>query len=267
MMIEVFLLGGCVAYSRIEQVAFVAVGPGGWCLVAMTLLLLLGLAELDLHRLWEALSPIPGPSASAARSAPRAGLACLECEALVVDAQPGDHCPRCHAILHPRKPHAVQRTAALALCGLLLYFPANLLPVLTLERLGHAERRTILGGVRELAASGLWPLALLVFVASIVIPLAKLLVLGTNLWLLGRGSARALVLRTRLHRAVDAVGRWSNIDIFMLSLLVSLVQFGALTHVRAEDGATAFAAVVIVTMLAARVFDPRLMWDAAGTPR
>ncbi|HTV50255.1 MAG TPA: paraquat-inducible protein A [Steroidobacteraceae bacterium] len=284
MMIEVFLLGGCVAYSRIEQVAYVSVGVAGWCLIATTLLLLLALAELDNQTLWQALpaaQAAPGlgalrrgrahataRSGSLVRLAARPGeLACLVCDALVRGTRPGEHCPRCGSVLHVRKPHSVQRTAALALCGLLLYFPANLLPVLSLERLGHTEPSTILGGVRELAEIGLWPLAVLVFTASIVIPLAKLLVLGLNLWLLRRRSGRWLVMRTRLHRVVDAVGRWSNIDIFMLSLLVALVQFGNLTHVRAEPGATAFAAVVVLTMLAAKSFDPRLMWDVARVPR
>jgi paraquat-inducible protein A len=150
------------------------------------------------------------------------------------------------------------------LCGFLLYIPANLLPVLTIERYGQVQTNTIMGGVQELMRSGLWPLAAIVFAASIVIPLAKLCGLSWMLLLTRRRSARFLRARTRLYRAIDVVGRWSNIDVFMISLLVALVQFGALTHVQAQPGALAFAAVVIVTMVAVKSFDARLMWDAAG---
>ena len=125
------------------------------------------------------------------------------------------------------------------------------------------QASTILGGVSELARDGLWPLATIVFTASILIPLAKLAALSWNLVLTRRRSARFLVARTHVHRAIDLIGRWSNIDVFMVSILLALVQFGALTSVRVDPGMIAFAAVVIVTMIAVKCFDSRLMWDAA----
>lgn len=269
-MIEVYLLGACVAYSRIEKVAFVSVDTGGWCLVAAAILLLVADAILDERAVWAAL-PIRGPSArdraarrgAGSHAALRASAACTICELAAPGEREGDRCPRCGARVAARKRASLERTTALVACGFLLFIPANLLPVLTIERLGREQASTILGGVFELARDGLWPLAVIVFTASIAVPLAKLAALSWNLVLTRRGSARFLVARTHLHRAIDLIGRWSNIDVFMVSILLALVQFGALTRVRVERGMIAFAAVVIVTMVAAKCFDSRLMWDAA----
>jgi len=275
-MIEVYLLGACVAYSRIEKVAFVSVGTGGWCLLAAAILLLLADALLDERAVWAAL-PIRGPSArnrrappgtrmpALARAAPGTtqAAACNVCELAAPGEREGDRCPRCGARVAARKRASLERTTALVACGFLLFVPANLLPVLTIDRFGHEQASTILGGVFELARDGLWPLAAIVFTASIFIPLAKLTALSWNLVLTRRRSARFLVARTHLHRAIDLIGRWSNIDVFMVSILLALVQFGALTRVRVDPGMIAFAAVVIVTMIAVKCFDSRLMWDAA----
>lgn len=145
--------------------------------------------------------------------------------------------------------------------GFVLYIPANTLPVLTTVRFGREEHNTILSGVLELIQNDLWPLAIIVFTASIVLPLIKLFGLTWMLIATRRESSRFLVGRTRLYRSIDTVGRWSNIDIFSVSVLVALLQFGTLTAVHVGAGLVAFAAVVIVTMLATMVFDPRLMWD------
>jgi paraquat-inducible protein A len=260
-MMEVYLIGACVAYSRLDQVAHVTIGPAGWSLAAAALLTLLALAELDERTVWEAFPCAPGVE-HRGTGAPRRSIACRVCDLLARDVREGDRCPRCRALLEVRKHRSVQRTAALVITGFLLYIPANLLPVLAVERYGRDEPNTILGGVVELAHNGLWPLAAIVFGASIVIPLVKLCALSWNLFLTSRGSPRLLVARTRLHRWVDLIGRWSNIDVFTVSLLVALVQFGTLERVRPESGVVAFAAVVVVTMIAARSFDTRLMWDA-----
>jgi paraquat-inducible protein A len=257
MMVEVYLVGCCVAYSRLEKIAFVNVGLGGWCLMAAAFALLLFSAKLDERRVWDALAPrrplAPGTAA----------INCIACDLPVPEAHAGERCPRCDAVLHDRKPYALHRTTALVVAGFLLLIPANLLPILTIEQLGSIDPNTILGGIRELVRAGLWPLAVLVFAASIVVPLMKLFGLTWMLLLTHQRSDRYLVGRTRLYRVIDLIGRWSNIDIFMLSILVALVQFGVLSQVRAEYGALAFAAVVVLTMIASRAFDSRLMWDAA----
>jgi paraquat-inducible protein A len=147
-----------------------------------------------------------------------------------------------------------------------LYIPAILLPVTILDGAGGTEEHTIMSGVFELIHNKLWPLAVLVFVASIVLPLTKLLGLTWMLIEVQLRSRRLLRTRTGLYRVIDTIGRWSNIDVFMGAVLASLLQFGVLTTVRADTGLIAFAAVVVITMIATETFDPKLMWDAAGEP-
>ncbi len=262
-MIEVYLLGACVAYTRIEKIALVTVGSGGWCLLATAMLLFVADIALDDGSVWAALPYRAGPAATLPRRAERRLPSCSVCDLPAPQARPGERCPRCHARLTVRKADSIQRTWALVLTGFILFVPANLFPVLTIERFRHEEPNTILGGVLELARYGLWPLAAIVFTASIAIPLAKLCGLSWNLFMTQRRSAHLLGGRTRLHRVIERIGRWSNIDVFMVSILVALVQFGEITRVRAENGMIAFAAVVIVTMIASKSFDSRLMWDAA----
>lgn len=159
----------------------------------------------------------------------------------------------------------MRRTAAFVIAGYLLYIPANTLPVLTIVRFGREDPNTILSGVMELIHNHLWPLAVIVFAASIVLPLIKLFGLTWMLIATRVKSRQLLVARTRLYRTIDLVGRWSNIDVFMVSVLVAILQFGALTAVHAGDGLVAFAAVVVITMIATVFFDSRLMWDTGQT--
>jgi paraquat-inducible protein A len=259
-MIEVYLVGCCVAYTRLQSIGSVGVGTGGWCLLAATTAAVLATLKLDEQSVWDALPP------HGAQTIGKQAISCETCE-LMIDARHEHHpCPRCGATLHRRKPDTIQRTFALVITGYLLYVPANLIPVLSVERFGHPDPSTILSGVHELITNGLWPLAIIVFTASIVVPLVKLFGLTLMLVMTRLRSRRGLVFRTRLFRFIDRIGRWSNIDLFMISILVALVQFGALTSVRPEPGAIAFAAVVIITMMASRNFDARVMWDAASKP-
>jgi paraquat-inducible protein A len=270
MMVEIFLVGCFVAYSRLRLVVGVHVLEGGWSLMLATLALLLALTQLDERTVWEALPLRRGRrysrwSASwhaAGRRNPGRAIACTACELLVTDAHPGGACPRCAAALHDRKPFAFRATAALVAAAFLLYIPANALPVLTLISFGHEQSNTIITGVLELVRNQLWPLALIVFLASIVVPLLKLCGLTWMLLATFQGSRRALIARTRLYRLIDTVGSWSNIDVFVAAMLVALLQFGVIAQARAGAGLTAFSAVVILTMIATRTFDTRLMWDA-----
>ncbi|HEY4771711.1 MAG TPA: PqiA/YebS family transporter subunit [Steroidobacteraceae bacterium] len=257
MMVEVYLVGCCVAYSRLQKIAFVNVELGGWCLMASAFALLLFTARFDARRVWDALRPRRALAIGAET------INCIVCELPVPQAHEGERCPRCEAVLHYRKPLALDRTAALVIAGYVLLLPANLLPILTIEQLGSITPNTILRGIRELIRADLWPLAVVVFTASFIVPLLKLFALTWMLLATRWHSDRHLVGRTRLYRAIDLIGRWSNIDVFMLSILVALVQFGFLSEVRASYGAPAFAAVVVLTMIASRAFDSRLMWDAA----
>ncbi len=200
-------------------------------------------------------------------TAARAGLlVCHACH-LVASGKSiprGGHgfCPRCGAALHPRKPNSLARTWALTLAAYILYIPANLLPVMTVVMSGRGEPDTILSGVKELIEGGMWPLALLVFFASITVPVLKLLVLTYLLISVGRKSRWRPRERTALYRLTESVGRWSMIDIFVISILVALVKVGSLATIEAGAGALAFSGVVVITMFAAMSFDPRLIWDA-----
>ncbi|MDB6007869.1 MAG: paraquat-inducible protein [Gammaproteobacteria bacterium] len=256
MMIEVYLVGCFVAYSRIKVVSTIEIGLGGWCLLGASLVFLLALTQLDARTVWEAL-PV-----KAAAGKGQETIACTVCDLVVTGTEEGGDCPRCAATLHVRKPDAFRRTTALVITGFLLYVPANFIPVLTTVRLGRADENTILSGVIELVHNDLWPLAIIVFSASIILPLLKLCGLTWMLIATHLRSRRLLVGRTRFYRMIDLVGRWSNIDVFAVSVLIAALRFGALTEVHAGNGLVAFAAVVIVTMVATSVFDTRLMWDA-----
>ena len=255
-MLEVYLVGCCVAYSRLQTIGTTQVEVGGWCLLGATAAMFLLSLSLDERSIWNAMRP---------RMEPPGDGPMIDCDTcgLVLDARrEHSHCPRCAGILRRRKPYSMGNTLALVLTGYLLYVPANLLPMIRIERFGRNEPNTILSGVRALIAANLWPLAVIVFTASILVPLIKLVGLSAMLTFTRWHSRRWLIGRTRLYRFIDAIGRWSSIDLFMISILVALVQFGTLTSVRPGEGAVAFAAVVIVTMLASRSFDPRIMWDA-----
>jgi paraquat-inducible protein A len=266
-MVEIFLLGLFVAYVRLSGIAHIDLGPAILALAALSVTLLAADILLDQHAVWEALDAQKPPDAP---TPPGAGLlgatlhlmGCDTCR-LVTRGREGALCPRCGFALHHRKPHSLSRTWALVLAALILYIPANRYPFLTVIRFGAGEPSTILAGVRELMAIGEWPLALLVFFASITVPVLKLagLILLLTTTMMGARIHRRD--RTSLYRVLDAVGRWSMIDVFMESILVALVQFGTVVTVVPGPGAIAFAAVVILTMFAARTFDPRLIWDRA----
>ncbi|WP_028081858.1 paraquat-inducible protein A [Solimonas soli] len=199
------------------------------------------------------------------RTATAMGL--LPCEAcgLVCRAPPPGApalcCPRCEAPLHRRKPDSYRRSWAFLLASMLLYIPANALPIMQTSTLVYDENNTILGGVRVLWVGGSWDLAIIVFVASICVPLLKMVALTVLLLSARRHSKWRQVERARLYRLVEFVGQWSMLDVFVVALLVALVNFQSVAEVRAGPGLIAFGAVVVLTMLASMSFDPRLIWD------
>jgi paraquat-inducible protein A len=262
-MIEVYLLGVFVAYVKLQVLVFIELGPALYALGALLLAMIVADIKLDSQFIWEEMDR-RGITHTTLVAPGRRVIGCDTC-GLVCDA--GDErCPRCSYRLHHRKPNSIARTWALGVAAAMLYLPANLYPVLTVVRLGAGQPSTILGGAEELLDAGQWPLALLVFVASIAVPILKLTGLAFLLISVRVRQCGHLRDRTVLFRVIDFIGRWSMIDIFMASILVALVQFGSLVTINANVGAIAFASVVILTMFAARTFDPRLMWDAAGAP-
>lgn len=170
-------------------------------------------------------------------------------------------CPRCEASLHRRKPNSVARTWSLLVAALILYFPANMLPIMTVISFGQAQTDTIISGVTHLLTAGMWPIALLVFFASIIVPISKLVILAYLLISVRLKLQWRPLDRTRLYRITETIGRWSMVDIYVIAILIALVKLDALATVEPGPGAIFFAAVVVVTILAARAFDPRLIWD------
>jgi paraquat-inducible protein A len=200
-------------------------------------------------------------NAFAPQSAAREGFALCHACGLVA---PVDHhrCPRCTARLHLRNRESLQRTIALTLGALILYFPANLLPILRVESFLGTQENTIVGGVIEFWREGDYPVAIIIFVASVVIPVLKLLSIGVLCY--AAASGRWPSPMTRLYRVTEFIGRWSMVDVFVVAILVGLVQLGSTISIHPGAAAVSFAAVVILTMLAANTFDPRLIWDAAA---
>ena len=255
---DVFVMGAFVAYTRLQAVARVDIATGGWSFLVFSFAVTVVRVVLDQHYVWEQILPDPklNPGTDS--------LLCPDC-AMAIDARhEGQPCPRCGVRVHERKPESMARCAALVMAAYALYIPANILPVLSTVRFGKAENHTIFGGAIELVQAGMWPLALIVFMASIFVPVLKLIGLTWFMLAIRTRTNAHLRGRTRLYRVIAAIGRWSNIDVFMIGLLTALVSFGNLTTIEAQPGAIAFAAVVIITMFASHAFDARLMWDAAG---
>ncbi len=173
---------------------------------------------------------------------------------------PAPHCQRCGFVLHGRKQRSLQRTSAWLITAVLLYIPANLLPVMGTASVLGRDNHTLVGGIHELWLAGSWELALIVFIASIAVPLIKIVALGLLAISAQRQSTWRQRERAALYRAVETVGHWSMLDVFVVVLLVGMVRFGVLASVEPEVGLLAFGGVVLATMLAAASFDPRLIW-------
>jgi paraquat-inducible protein A len=202
------------------------------------------------------------------RSAASQGLiGCEACALLVrpVHADEPGHCPRCGAELEFRRARSVQTTWALVIAAAVCYLPANMLPVMVSSTLAGDEDDTILSGVIYLYTSGSWPLALIVLVASVMVPIGKLLALGYVLVSIQAGKAVGQLERTRLFRIVHIIGKWSMLDVFVVTFTVALVQLKPLMAVMPGEGVLFFAAVVVLTMIAAESLDPRLIWDDEQT--
>jgi paraquat-inducible protein A len=176
-------------------------------------------------------------------------------------------CRRCGSTLHFRKPGSIQRTWALLIAAYVLYLPANLLPIMETRSLFGAQKDTIMSGVVYLWSSGSWVLATVVFIASIAVPLLKLVSLTVLVVSVQRRSHRQPLQRTKLYRFLELIGRWSMLDVYVVTLLVALVQVPTLATVMPAVGVVAFAAVVVLSLLATMAFEPRLIWDAVDYPR
>jgi paraquat-inducible protein A len=192
------------------------------------------------------------------------GMVCRRCERTQC---PEQSCPRCGSHLQPRKTNSIARTWALLIAAMILYVPANVIPIMRTVSLLSADDNTILTGVVQLWQAGSWDLAIIVFVASIMVPMLKFFALGLLLVSVQRHSSRNKEQRTRLYQLVELVGYWSMLDVFVVALLTGMVHFGLLAQVVPLPGVIWFGLMVVLTMLASMSFDPRLIWDNASTAR
>jgi paraquat-inducible protein A len=201
------------------------------------------------------------------RSAARLGFVlCGACGLLSKYADPAEpgYCPRCGKALEVRRRQTIQRTWALLIAAAICYIPANLMPVMNTTMPAYAEKDTIMNGVILLYTSGSWPLALIVLIASVIIPLAKIVTLAYLLVTIQFRQPESQRERIRIYRFVEIIGRWSMLDVFVVTFVVALVQLQPLMSVEPGAGVIFFAAVVVLTMFAAEQFDPRLIWDSPG---
>lgn len=253
---DVFLFGAAIGYSRVAVMVPVTIGPGGWSLIAAAGLTMITRASIDRVSIWRRIHRPDSPE-----SGPR--IACIQCDLVLPARFLGQRCPRCAARLRRRKPFAIMEATALIVAAYPLYLVANYYPMSLQDVFGSVSHQTITYGVLALINAGFWPLAGIIFFASIFIPLAKLIGMSWLLWSAHRGSTNRLILKARLYRFIEAVGRWSNVDIFTIVIFLPIMQIAGLVSVSAGSGAPAFLAVIVLTMVAVRLFDPRLLWDHA----
>jgi paraquat-inducible protein A len=192
-------------------------------------------------------------------------VSCHDCHLLSRWPQPAPgqsaFCPRCGATLHQRRPNSIAYTWALVIAAMIFYIPANVLPMTVTSALGATQADTIMSGVIYFIHSGSWEIAMVIFVASIFVPFMKFMVLIYLLLSVQFKSIKRPKDRTRLYQLTEAIGRWSMLDIYVVTILIALVKLGILADIEAGPAVIYFAAVVVVTMLAAESFDPRLIWD------
>ena len=260
-MMEVFLLGILVSMIKLSKMAVIVPGVALWAYVALIGVLMAAFSGLNPHEVWRRL-PLDTEAGNATPEALMSATSHLTCHSCLLTVPSGFcTCPRCGDTLHSRKPKSLQRTLALVLAATILYIPANVLPITVTRFLGAEQADTIMSGVLFFMFSGSWHIALVIFVASVLIPLTKLLILIYLLisvkWKV-RLNPKA---RTRLYRMTEAVGRWSMVDVYVVTVLVALVQLDPFATITAGPGVLYFAAVVVITMFAAESFDPRLLWD------
>ena len=258
-MADVFLLAFWIAYARLAATVTVIVGPGALCFMAAGLLTLLCRATLDKKAVWRLIMPQPKVRLE------QPTLSCESCDLLVSADEAGRPCPRCSRRLETRKRNAVSRAAAFTVAGIVCYAPANLLPFATIPINLQPTAYNIIGGVHDLIGAQLYLLAGLVFLASFLIPILKLTAMAWFIYSVRAHATGRLVLKTRLYQIVEEIGRWSMVDPLTVAAFVPVVRFNALLTARAEAAAPFFTGVVVLTVIATKSFDPRLMWDVSET--
>ncbi|WP_147280423.1 membrane integrity lipid transport subunit YebS [Yersinia wautersii] len=258
-MLDIYLIGMVVACIKVKEYADIMPGTGLVAYLALTLLSILTLVHLNLEQLWERFYPQeqpPGPQETL--------RVCLSCH---YTGHPDSHgrCPRCHTPLRHRRRHSLQKTWAALIAAIVLLLPANLLPISIVYANGARIEDTIFSGVVSLASSGNFPIAAVVFIASVLVPFTKVIVLITLLLSIHLKTQHSLKTRMRLLRLITWIGRWSMLDLFVIALMMSLINRDQLFSFTMGPAAFYFGSSVILTILAVEWLDSRLIWDAYAT--
>jgi len=259
-MLEIFLVGVAVASLKLGNFADIVIGPGLFAFIGLVFTLIASNLYLSREDIWDWLQH----ENFFAKDEDESLVACHCCEAHIGASvlEINQQCPRCGTQIHLHHPQSIQKTSALLIAAVVLYIPSNLLPIMTTTHLGQKSTDTLFSGVVHLIQSGDIPIALVVFFASIVVPIAKLIVMTYLLWNVSVNFTGDPKKMARLYRITEFVGRWSMIDVFVVTTLVALVQFGLLANIEPGGALLCFASVVVLTMLSAETFDPKLIWDA-----
>jgi paraquat-inducible protein A len=170
-------------------------------------------------------------------------------------------CMRCYGVFYPRKPYSLQYTLAWNIAALIAFIPANIYPIMILSSMGIAEPNTILSGIGEFIDYGLYPIAIIIFTASIIVPLIKIIGLFLLVYRVHTGVRLRPDKHSKFYHALEFLGPWSMLDVFVVALLVAVVELGFVTSVAAGPAINYFSLTVVFTMIAANSFDPRLLWD------
>ncbi len=266
-MIEIYLLGIVVSLIKVHDIASIEYGLGFFCFIALVILSIATSIATDKNLFWTQLGEnsdaitIPDEAVGRTTAAQQGLLTCNHCNLLTKKTAEKSRCPRCNAQLHTRKHHSLERTWALLITSLLLIVPANVLPIMQVDFLGFPDSSTILDGIVHFFKEGSYGIGLIIFLASILVPLFKIIGLFILLVTIHRKKNRFLKQKTKMFHFIAFIGRWSMLDIFVIALLTVLVDFGLFTSIHTAPGASFFCVVVVSTMMAAIVFDPRIMWD------
>ena len=276
-MTDVFLVGVLITIVKMSHTAVVTLNPGFFCFIGLVLTTIIAQTVIDSQLFWSLMEKNQEPllhemSAKAMPTAESVAienfLLCQSCHKLL----PADytattglhHCPRCGHSLHPRKENSINRTWALILTACILTIPANLLPIMEVEHFGVPDRSTIMDGILYFFREGSYGISLVILIASILVPLFKIIGLAIILLSIHFRWRSWLRHKAIMFRYIEFIGRWSMLDIFVITLLCSLTQFGFLSTISAAPAAFYFTGVVLSTMFAALSFDPRLLWDAVA---
>ncbi|MBA3012705.1 MAG: paraquat-inducible protein A [Proteobacteria bacterium] len=268
-LVSVFMLGVLISFVKLLDLATILPGISMYSFIGLMVVLAAAQANLDASSIWQPIpmehkKDTPKPFTTAFE---HNLIACHTCALLVSKANDdpphNGNCPRCNTPVNSRKTNSCERTWALILSASLLFIPANFYPVMTVIKFGKGSPNTILGGVIDLIEGGMWILALIIFFASIVIPVLKIFILSFLLVSIQKKTPWRSRDRSLLFRVTEVVGAWSMVDIYVVAVMAGLVNLGALSTIRPGIGVIFFGAVVVITMFAAHSFDPRLIWDNA----